>query len=104
MSEKSFVMQKAIGIWEKRMRVPPVLVTGAIGRVGRVERVVLMVEGNLRQRSRPVTIRRGDTAPVADRDVVAVAAQTLLAAPRSFRQWVADHATALMGGPASAEA
>ena len=58
-----------------RTPAAPVLVTGATGRVGRQVIEILMDAG------------------------VPVRALILGSAPRSFRQWVADHATAFTEGP-----
>jgi hypothetical protein len=57
-------------------RMPPVLVTGATGRVGRV--------------GGPAYV----TSTVSD---------ILGSAPRTFRQWVADHAAAFMESPHARE-
>jgi len=95
-----------------RRRVPPVLVTGATGRVGRAV-VDLLVDAGLPVRA--LTHRSEAAAtprPVVDMLLAAWGATMgrpafitstvsgiLGSAPRSFRQWVADHATAFTEGP-----
>jgi NAD(P)H-binding len=99
-------------------RVPPVLVTGATGRVGRAV-VDLLVDAGVPVRALTHRSEAAATLPASgevvtgdlavpeslDAGLLGVSAVLLVwtapptTAPLSFRHWVADHATAFMEGP-----
>ena len=86
-----------------RTRVPPVLVTGATGRVGRVV-VDLLIDAGVPVRALTHRAEAAATLPANVEVVTGDLTGILGSAPRSFRQWVADHATAFTEGPTGEDA